>query len=242
MRWGVLGHRVIARIAESRLSPAVAAEARRLLDGQSLADVSSWADQQRAAMPQTGPWHYVDIPVTDTAYVPARDCKDGACVIDALHAQVALLGDRSRPDSVRAVALKWVVHLVGDMHQPLHAGERGDRGGNDIKVTFGGRPTNLHSIWDTGLLASYGQSEDELVQQLQSAIASRTDIAAISGGSIVQWAIESHDVSRDAVYRGLPNTPDIPAEYVAAARPVIYDQLLRGGVRLAVVLESALKR
>ena len=229
LRWGALGHRVIADIALDRLSPGVAAETRRLLAGRSLADVSTWADSQRTALPNTGPWHYVDILVTDSSYVPARDCKEGACVVDALTNQLALLADRTRPDSVRAVALKWVVHLVGDLHQPLHAGERGDRGGNDIKITFAGRQSNLHSLWDSGLLTSYGQSEDEVVHQLEDAISHRNDIAAISSGTIVQWVLESHDVARDVVYRYLPNAPEIGSDYADVVRPVVYDRLLRGG-------------
>lgn len=241
-RWGPLGHRIVAEIAMSRLSPAVAEETRRLLGGKTIADVASWADDVRRELPNTAPWHYVDIEINDSSYVPARDCKEDACIVAALKAQIAMLSDHSRSDSDRATALEWVVHLVGDIHQPLHAGERGDRGGNDVKVTFNGKRTNLHALWDSGLLLWYGQSDGESVRNIGDEISRRTDIAALIATTPAQWAIESHDQARDFVYRNLPPSLDITPEYAQAARPVIRERLLRAGVRLAAVLESALKR
>jgi hypothetical protein len=240
LRWGGDGHRIVAEIALGRLSPAVANETRRLLGGQNITDIASWADEIRRQVPATGPWHYIDIQVTDSSYVPARDCKDGACVIAAIETQLAILSDRSRPDSARATALKYVVHFIGDLHQPLHVGERGDKGGNDVKVTYQGRLTNLHSLWDSGLLLSFGQTDAAIVLQLNDQISRRSDIAKLSGGSVVSWAMESHDLARDVVYRNLPNSGEITQQYADAARPVIFERLLRGGVRLAAELERAL--
>jgi len=239
-RWGPLGHHVVAEVALARLEPRVAAETRHLLGGENITDVSSWADDIRRAQPETAPWHYVDIEIIDSSYVPSRDCKKDACIVAALGAQTAILGDATRPDSERAVALKWIVHLVGDIHQPLHAGERGDRGGNDVKVTFEGRQTNLHALWDSGLLTSYGQSDDELVHAILAEIGRRKDIAALSEGTPVEWAVESHDIARDMVYRLLPNSLVIDQAYADAARPVIQERLLRGGIRLAALLNRVL--
>jgi hypothetical protein len=240
VRWGPDGHRIVAAIALGRLSPAAANETRRLLGGQNITDIASWADQIKSQQPATGPWHYVDIEITDSSYVPARDCKDGACVITAVTNELAILSNRSRPDSARASALKFVVHFIGDLHQPLHGGERGDRGGNDVKVTFQGRQTNLHSVWDGGILMSFGQTDAEIVQQLNDEIGRRSDIARLSGGSVVSWVMESHDIARDVVYKNLPNSLEITQAYVDAARPVIYERLLRGGIRLGAALERAL--
>jgi hypothetical protein len=242
LRWGPLGHRVVAEIAMARLSPAVADETRRLLGGETIADVASWADEVRRNLPTTAPWHYVDIEITDSTYVPARDCKDNNCIVAALEAQIAILSDHSRSDADRATALKWVVHLVGDIHQPLHAGERGDRGGNDVKVTFNGNATNLHALWDSGLLLSYGQSDGEMVHDILEEIGRRGNLAALAGSTPEQWATGSHNIARDFVYHDLPPSLDITPEYAAAARPVIREQLLRAGVRLAAVLENALRR
>ena len=103
-RWGPDGHRIVAEIALGRLSPAVANETRRLLGGQNITDIASWADEVKRQLPNTAPWHYVDIEITDSSYLPARDCKNGACVIGAIETQLAILSDRSRPDSASAAA------------------------------------------------------------------------------------------------------------------------------------------
>ena len=239
-RWGPDGHRIVADIALQRLSPAAATETRRLLGGQNINEVASWADEVRRSLPATAPWHYIDIEITDSSYVPSRDCKDHACVIWAVESQLAILSDRMQPDSARASALKYVVHFVGDLHQPLHAGERGDKGGNDVKLTFQGRPSNLHSVWDSGILLSFGQTDAEIVHQLDDEIARRKDITTLSGGTVVQWVMESHDIARDVVYRNLPYTNEISQQYIDAARPVIYERLLRAGVRLGAMIEHAL--
>lgn len=238
--WGIEGHRLVARIAAARLDSGPAATAARLLHGAALGEIASWADSLRKSRPNTPPWHYVDIYLTDTSYVPARDCPAEGCVVTALQEQMQLLADRTQTDSVRAEALKWVVHLVGDLHQPLHAGERKDRGGNDLKVTFMGQATNLHWVWDAQLLESFGWTEDQIFDDILRQIAARTDVKRIEGGSVISWVMESHDISRDAVYPGIPPSLELGVDYRDHARPVVMDRLLRGGVRLAAVLNRLL--
>jgi len=238
--WGAATHRIIARVAESRLSKPALAEINRLLNGQTIVDVATWADQVRGGRPATGPWHYVDIPITDTTYDSLRWCPDGNCVIGALDRQIALLSDKSRPDSVRAEALKWVVHFTGDIHQPLHAGDRGDRGGNDVKLTFLGRQSNLHSVWDTGLPAALNRTDDEFVADIEQQIARRTDLARLAMGSPRDWAMQSHDVARDVVYRFLPQSLELDQSYVDACRAAVMEQLVRASVRLTAVLDRTL--
>jgi hypothetical protein len=242
LRWGPLGHRVVAEIAMARLTPAVADETRRLLGGQTIADVASWPDDVRKDQPNTASWHYVNIEITDSAYVAARDCKDNNCIVAALEAQIAILSDHSRSDADRATALKWVVHLVGDIHQPLHAGDRGDRGGNDVKVTFNGKRFTLHALWDSGLLLSYGQTDGEMVRDILDQISRRTDLGPLLATTPEQWATGSHNQARDYVYRYLPPSLDITPEYAEGARPIIRERFLRAGIRLAQVLDNALRR
>jgi hypothetical protein len=232
----------VAQVALNRLSPAVADETRRLLDGQNITDVAAWADEHRREMPQTSPWHYVNIEVYDSTYVPSRDCKNDDCLIVQITRQAAILGNRSLPDSTRGTALKWVVHLVGDVHQPLHAGDRNDQGGNSIKLTFDANPTNLHSLWDSRLLLSWGESDEQIEQNIMNELSHRPDVAAISGGTAVQWAMESHDIARDMVYRDLPQSLVIDQHYADSARPIIQERLLRAGVRLGALLERTLGR
>ena len=241
-RWGVMGHRIVARVATPRLTPRAAAEVARLLDGGSLASVATWADSVRTKRAETGPWHYVDIPTWESSYDPDRDCKNGACIIAAVTEKIAILSDRRRPKAERGDALRFVVHFIGDLHQPLHSGERADKGGNDVKLTFNGRQTNLHSVWDSGLLIATGESEDALVAMINARLGSRGDIATITRGSIIDWAMESHDVARDVVYHFLPPSLVLDSSYLSAVRPVLEDRLLRGGARLAVVLNRALDR
>ena len=238
--WGAAGHRIIARVAESRLSQPARAEIRRLLAGQSIVDVATWADQVRSARPSTSPWHYVDIPITDTTYDSLRWCPEGKCVVGALERQIAILGDKSRPDSVRSEALKWVVHLTEDIHQPLHAGDRGDRGGNDVKLTFMGKQSNLHSVWDSGLLTAMKLTDDEFVADIEQQVAHRNDLAKLGLGSPADWALQSHDVARDVVYRFLPQSLELDQGYVDACRTAVMEQLVRASVRLAAVLDRTL--
>ncbi len=239
-RWGPMGHRIVARVAAARLTRGAAAEVARLLDGGSLASVASWADSVRTRRPETGPWHYVDIPTWEQRYDPIRDCKGGQCVIAALEAKLAILADRKRSKEERGDALRFVVHFVGDMHQPLHAGERADKGGNDVKLSYEGRQTNLHALWDSGLLNATLESEEAFVSAITERLENRGDLAIVTSGSITDWAIESHDVARDVVYAFLPASLAVDHSYLTAVRPVLEDRLLRGGVRLAALLNRAL--
>jgi nuclease S1 len=168
--WGFEGHRMIASLAEQQLSRAARAEVRRLLaqePGATLSSISTWADEHRS--PASGRWHYVNFPPGHCDYQPARDCAGGACVIEALNRQTALLASRT-DDAKRLRALKYVVHLVGDVHQPLHAGHAADKGGNTLQLRAFGRGSNLHALWDSGLIASQEGGAQALQQQLAPAL------------------------------------------------------------------------
>src|SRR6266516_2237538 len=158
--WGKAGHRVVARIADDLLTDEARARVRFLLHGNSLESVSVFADHYRLLDTNTAPWHFVDIPVSANDYDPARDCRrHHGCVVEALDHFQKVLADTHTSATNRAFALMFVVHLVGDLHQPLHCADNNDRGGNDVAVTFfgeadsaGGTHWNLHSVWDTGLI------------------------------------------------------------------------------------------
>lgn len=154
--WGAEGHRLIADVAESKLSWRARAEITRLLalePGATLASVSTWADEFRS--PPTAPWHYVNLPRdTNCRYDSERSCIQGACVVGAIERHVAVLASKA-PDLQRLKALKYVVHFVADAHQPLHAGFADDRGGNNCQLQAFGRGTNLHAVWDTGLIQQW---------------------------------------------------------------------------------------
>ena len=148
--WGVTAHRAVAAIADQHLTTAARRQIDELLavePGATLESISTWADEVRS--PSTSKWHYVNFPRDSCTYDPDRDCPDGQCIVVALERQAAIL--RSDASSERRLkALKYVVHFVADVHQPLHAGFGDDRGGNRYQVQAYGRGTNLHALWDSG--------------------------------------------------------------------------------------------
>ncbi|MFZ0394807.1 MAG: S1/P1 nuclease, partial [Terracidiphilus sp.] len=190
--WGCSGHEVVALIARQELQTLdaehrtqVLPEVERLLALEDrnyphrycgdlnidpMAYWATWADDHRAVDPATGPWHYWDIPLEQASSAPGQYCADG-CVVQALESEIAFLGDRKRPDAERSIALLYVLHLVGDMHQPLHEEDNNDRGGNCVPVSFlnhkaeeranGGYSPNLHAVWDTGLVEKIGGIDRE---------------------------------------------------------------------------------
>lgn len=262
--WGPEGHAIVADIAQAHLTPAASAQVEALLRQEGLDrldQISSWADGNRKERPGTGGWHYVDIPLRADGYVPARDCARDNCVIAQMSHFSQVLADRTAAPAARLEALKWVVHFVGDVHQPLHAEDDGDKGGNTVQLQFFGRGTNLHSIWDGGILrhalhlvpGPHYTFDHAAVQadatRLDAGIAApdRAAWSAIGGlpqlyGQTVAWADESHRLARDVAYAHLDgrNQPGWSQRYQDTAWPVVRTRLQQGGVRLAAVLNLLL--
>ena len=241
MAWGPLGHRTVAQLAQKQLTPTAQAQVDRLLavtGEHRLADIAAWPDDLRDLDPglykRTAKLHYVNFHSRDCIYDPPRDCRNGECVIAAIQHYAAVLGDRSRSDAERAQALSFVVHFVGDVHQPLHASYRDDKGGNDWQVRWHGRGTNLHKIWDTTLLNSTGLSYQALANRLA------TNTRAVPQDDPAQWAEQSCRIVRDdGVY---PPTRNIDAAYVSRELPIAGERLREAGARLAVLLDRELSR
>ena len=144
-------------------SPAAAARVAEILGpGADMPSIASWADQVRNSRKETGPWHYIDVPVNKPHVDLKRDCPDGNCVIPKIDQFERTVADARATPLQRREALMYLIHLVGDMHQPLHCSDNADKGGNDIKLAFLGRPTNLHSLWDTGLTGADGRGGSAL--------------------------------------------------------------------------------
>jgi nuclease S1 len=237
-RWWDVGHRIVARLAETRLTPHTREAVRDILDGQSLADASVWADNIRQYRHDADKLHYVNIPLADTRYVPERHCPGGQCIIAAIEQERHLLADPAASREARAEALRFLIHFMGDMHQPLHVGDDGDRGGNQRAVIFLGHPTDLHKVWDGEMIDSSVANQDEYFEQLRKRMRS-LDLKALEAGTVVDWAMEGHRISVEHVYR-LPRDGRIGRAYVRANRPIIDRALIAGGVRLAKVLNEAL--
>lgn len=243
--WGADGHRIVANIAEARLTPSAKTQVQSLLDGAHLADVSIWADEVRRDRPETSRWHYVDIPYEASGYDPTRDCKvtdHGDCVIAEIARAEKVLGDTSRSKADRAEALKFLVHFVGDMHQPLHAIERMDpitgaldRGGNEVSVTFFGTHSNLHAVWDAGIVTHGGVT----LEQVQKWLATQDEKALVQGDP-VQWALAAHALAISNAYV-IQYDDRLGDAYVQKNVPVVVSQLGSAGARLAAILNTVLE-
>ncbi|MEP6687629.1 MAG: S1/P1 nuclease [Gemmatimonadales bacterium] len=236
--WYDEGHRLVARLAEERLTPQAAAAVRELLGGQRLADAALWADRIRAERPDTKPLHYVNIPLAARSYLPARDCPTGRCIIAAIERDRLTLANARATPAARAEALRFLAHLIGDLHQPLHVADDGDRGGNDRRVTFLGVPKNLHKVWDGELIEAVGLSEEQYYARLRRRMDS-LDLPTLERGTTVDWAMEGHDVAARRAYR-LTRGATIDRDYVEASLPSVDRALIAAGVRLARVLNEAL--
>jgi hypothetical protein len=229
---------MVARIADLRLTPEARAAARDILGGQSLADASVWADNIKQYRHDADPLHYVNLPLDATVWDSARYCPDGRCIVAAIPADLRVLANPSAGELDRAEALRFLIHFVGDLHQPLHAGQASDRGGNLRTVYLLGDSTNLHKVWDGQILERQGLTEPAYFALLRQEM-DTMDLAALERGTIVDWAMESHRIAATRVYR-LPPDGRIGDAYVAAARPVIDRAVITAGVRLAHLLNQAL--
>ena len=234
MAWESPGHQLVAELAERRLEPATRAAALALLapeGSDSLADVAAWADAVRGepAYRSTGPLHYVNMP--DCTFEPARDCPDGQCAIGAIRRFRAELADRSLPDAKRAEALKFLVHFVGDIHQPFHASPRDDRGANQYQISLHGEGTNLHAIWDGVLLERSDRTE--LRARLQAA-----SIPDAGSRDPQDWSFEScRLIEAHALY---PRGHKLTDAYLDAHAPLAEQRVVLAAERLRIVLEEAL--
>jgi hypothetical protein len=247
---------------EARVQIAKLLEADRMADNQrsgrrTLGEVANWADEIKDTDwgKRRGSWHYDDVPLCGSAEY-AKYCRNGRCASAQLARQIEILGnERARPGQ-RNEALKWVVHIVGDIHQPLHAANRGDRGGNRVQVSFFGErdnspygALNLHALWDVSMVRTL-IAERGGERAIVSAPVAARDRSAWERGSIADWVDESHRIAGDTVYALLPvaascsdKVVDVVAldrTYYAKAAPVIEIQIRKAGVRLARVLNETL--
>ena len=241
LAWGREGHQVIALIAEQYLTAASKAKAADLLGGSVIDAAANWADEYRRDHRETGPWHYIDIPLADSKIDMARECPNGNCVIAKTEQFLAVLRDPNADKDAKGQALKFVIHFVGDLHQPLHDEDNGDKGGNTRHVTFDGHPGNLHWVWDTGLLQHISRSPAALAAELEIQITPQ-DKSEWQEGSIEDWVMEAHRLAQTVAYGDLSNENPaaINAAYERQAVPVIELQLEKAGVRLAYLLDANL--
>jgi nuclease S1 len=244
--WGRLGHRVISRLAEKRLTPAAKAAIAALLEpGESLADASLWADENRGRLPKTAPWHYVDVPLDQPRY-DARfsgDTSAKGCVVDKINEFKLVVKDKSKSVDDRRFALHFLIHCVEDLHMPCHVGDNHDKGGNQTQVRFFDRGTNMHRLWDSDMIARVGDTEDFWIADL-AALDTKEARAEAMKGTVEDWATESILAARQAYQvpetgMRLKSGQKLGEAYLQANLPVVRKRLYQGSVRLALVLNEA---
>ena len=241
--WGTIGHRAVARIAENHLSAKAKREIAQLLGTETLPLVSTWPDEIRSD-PQyasTGPWHYLNVtPGLDLAAFKAQlSATTAPAPTDAYSALQQMrnnLKDPSKTAAERLSALKFVVHLVGDVHQPLHVGHAEDRGGNSIQVSWRGRDTNLHSLWDSDLVEYPGFTYSEMAVAYDRA--TRAQIKQWQNDDVATWLFESYQLCTPA-YAAAAASPKFDYRFYPAFAPAVEQQILKAGIRLAGVLNEA---
>jgi hypothetical protein len=249
--WGPEGHQIVGDIARDHLSVTAKQNLRALLGNDDLATISTWADEVRPQRPETYGWHFVDIPRDAAGFSEERDCyrpdpkvlssqtDHQNCVVDRITLFKQILADNRAPQPDRLEALKFLVHFVGDIHQPMHAIEEA-RGGNDIHVMgfgpaqCGTYPCNLHYEWDMGLINHTGRSEQDYVAYLEQRIATENLRA---GGTPENWANESLNLAKRV---WVNDGGAVDEAYYRANITVLGERLALAGLRLAAALNDAL--
>jgi hypothetical protein len=241
LAWGHKGHRIIAAIAEDHLTPETRTALRKLTGSDDIVQYATWADDIRHERPETAPWHYVDIPGDSSRYDAPRDCPESDCIVAKIEEFSAILRDQRQSTEDRQEAVMFLVHLVGDIHQPMHA--MGDaRGGNNVPdVEFGNaicglHPCELHSTWDSGLIRHTRLTEEHYVHRLEATI---TTDHLQAPGDPEQWANESF---HDGQAAWLDPDTDIDENYFRRELPVLNERLALAGLRLAALLNDDLDR
>lgn len=265
--WGEQGHRITGLVAERLLTPDARAGLHALMGSTDLATMSLFMDRQKESLAQRSPgsreWHYDDRPVCAPRARRTDYCPDGHCASVQINRHYRRLIDRHSSRDERRFAVHVLVHLVGDIHQPLHAADNDDRGGNDVRVSFalpGGqlRKVNLHSAWDTDFVrAAFATQDERRLAHRLVADAGESAIRAMQKGAAAQWMAESYAIAQDIAYGKLPgfacssdaSAADLAAErlpldgaYLAHATGVVPTQLLRAGARIAHLLNRAFAR
>ena len=237
--WGFKGHQAVATIAENHLIPQAKAQITALLGSQSLADVSTWADEVRnePAFKSTAGWHFVDLPLGLSFEEFSKEVRAQGedNVYGAMQKARSILTHPKASRSQKIEALKFLVHFVGDAHQPMHVSRKEDKGGNTIQVRFDNQGTNLHSLWDSKLLDHQGLSVVEMSKQFDKA--SPEDIQKWQADQPMQWLWESYQITT-RLYAEVEKNNTLDEDYYKTHIGIIEQRIEQGGVRLAGVLND----
>ena len=233
--WGKNGHRATGKIAEKHLTRKAKKCIDKILKGQSLAFVSTYADEIKSDknFNKYYSWHYVNMDLDET-YEEAEKNPKGD-LVTGINTCIKVLKDKKSTEEEKNFHLKMLVHFVGDLHQPLHIGRKEDKGANDIQVQWFGKGTNLHSLWDSKLIDDWEMSYIELADNADDL--SKKQIQAIEKGTVVEWVNEVHKLT-NKVYNSVKKGENLRYKYSYNHFGTVRSQLQRGGIRLAKILNE----
>ena len=239
--WGVTGHRVVAEIAENHLTNRAKRKLKKLIGKQKLAYWANWPDNVRNSpeWKNTSTWHYVNIPPQETKeqFIEQLKNNNKPNIYTAIQNVKGVIVDKNTPDADREIYLRFLVHFLGDMMQPMHTGREEDLGGNLIKIQFFKKDTNLHSLWDSGLIDNTKYSYTEYARVLD--VKSKEEIKQIQSGSLEDWLYESHQAANQ-LYASVKPGENYSYDYQEQYKDLLERQLLHAGLRLAKILNEVL--
>ena len=238
MDWGQIGHRVVGEVAEQYLTVRAQKAIDDLLDGASLASVSTFADEIKSdpKYRSLSSWHYVNLPLGMTYAASKKNSKGD--VVMAINICIDKIKDQRESKKEKSFYLKLLVHFIGDLHQPMHLGRKKDRGGNNIRLKWLGKSTNLHRLWDSNLIKSYGMRYVELTHDLDQL--SSQERNQIKKQPIAVWIAETQVLTK-MIYENTPANSKLEYHYQYRYMPVVKMQLQKGGLRLAATLNTLFK-
>ena len=233
--WGKNGHRVTGKIAEKHLTRKAKRSIDKLLKGQSLSFVSTYADEIKSDKKYNKyySWHYVNMNL-DQNYEEAEKNPKGD-LVTGIDACIGVLKNKMSSEEEKVFHLKMLVHLIGDLHQPMHIGRKEDKGGNNIQVEWFGRGTNLHRVWDTNMIDDWEMSYIELADNADDL--SKRQKESIEKGTVIDWVNEVHEVTNE-VYNSVKKGENLRYRYSYNHFGTVRTQLQKGGIRLAKVLND----
>ena len=233
--WGATGHRTVGQIADKYLKGKTKRKIAELLDGQSLAMVSTFGDDIKSdkRYAEFYTWHYINMPF-DVDYQDSEKNPDGDLVSGIEKCQFVIL-DENSSEADKIFYLKLLVHLVGDLHQPMHVGRKEDKGGNTVQVQWFGNGTNLHSVWDSKMINQFGMSYTELAAN--AAEVTKDEVKEIQSGTLEDWVNDTHKFSV-VVYETATKGENLSYEYMYQNFGLTQSQLQKGGIRLAKLLND----
>ncbi|WP_027126658.1 S1/P1 nuclease [Gelidibacter mesophilus] len=234
-KWGATGHRVVGAIADQYTTNKTKRHLKKILNHQSLAFVSTFGDEIKSdkRFKEFSIWHYVNMPL-DVKYEDSKKNPEGDLVSGIAQCK-RIIKDENSSDEDKAFYLKMLIHLIGDLHQPLHIGREEDKGGNDIKVKWNFRESNLHKVWDSQMIETYGMSYSELAEN--ASYIPKNEVKALQRGSVIDWVNDTQHLTR-VIYDSMEKDENLRYEYSYKYLDIARTQMQIAGIRLAKELND----